>query len=177
MTALINISDQAVIAALNRLQGAVEKPGPILQAIGEDIMARTKARFGTGPGPDGQPWASNSPVTLARYIESRGGMGKRGINKKGKALSASKRPLQGLSGDLAREFHVSATDDSVTVSNSMIYAAMQQFGGTKAQFPNLWGNIPARPFLPVTSAGEIYAEDRNLIVAQLAQYIQGAANG
>ena len=41
MTALINISDQAVIAALNRLQGAVEKPGPILQAIGEDIMART----------------------------------------------------------------------------------------------------------------------------------------
>jgi phage gpG-like protein len=27
------------------------------------------------------------------------------------------------------------------------YAAMMQFGGTKGQFPNLWGDIPARPYI------------------------------
>lgn len=24
---------------------------------------------------------------------------------------------------------------------------MMQFGGTKAQFPHLWGDIPARPYI------------------------------
>lgn len=185
MAALINVSDQAVIAALGCLQGAVEKPRPFMQAIGEDIVTRAKERFATATGPDGQPWAANSEVTLTRYIQSRGGFGKdrapgghgRGINKKGAALATSKKPLQGHTGDLAREFHVSATDDSVTASNSMIYAAMQQFGGTKAEFPALWGDIPGRAFFPITAAGEIYPEESDLIVAQLAQYIQGAANG
>jgi phage gpG-like protein len=32
----------------------------------------------------------------------------------------------------------------------MVYAAMQQFGGTKAEFPHLWGDIPERPFLGVS---------------------------
>ena len=34
----------------------------------------------------------------------------------------------------------------------MAYAAMQQFGGTKSQFPHLWGDIPARPFLGISTA-------------------------
>jgi phage gpG-like protein len=156
----INVSDQAVIEALGRLQGAVEKPGPYMLAIGEDLIARAKERFATATGPDGQPWAANSPVTLARHIASRGGMGKRGMNKKGLALAASKKPLQGPSGDLTREFHVSGTDDSVTASNSMIYAAMQQFGGTKAEFPALWGDIPGREFFPITASGDLYPELR-----------------
>jgi len=32
----------------------------------------------------------------------------------------------------------------------MEYAAMMQFGGTKSEFPNLWGDIPARPFLGIS---------------------------
>ncbi|WP_248594777.1 hypothetical protein [Candidatus Accumulibacter contiguus] len=35
----------------------------------------------------------------------------------------------------------------------MNYAAMQQFGGTKARFPHLWGDIPARPFFPDAQRG------------------------
>ncbi|MES2146141.1 MAG: phage virion morphogenesis protein [Pseudomonadota bacterium] len=37
--------------------------------------------------------------------------------------------------------------DYVAITPTRDYAAMMQFGGTKAQFPNLWGNIPARPYL------------------------------
>ncbi|MCX7172597.1 MAG: phage virion morphogenesis protein [Proteobacteria bacterium] len=176
----IQVSDQAVISFLNRMQNAVEHPQPIMRAIGEGVMERIKERFATATGPDGQPWAANSPVTLARYIESRGGKNFKkdgSLTKRGQALATSKKPLQGHTGDLAREFHVFATDNSVKISNAMIYDAMQQFGGTKAQFPHLWGDIPARPHFPITPGGDLYPQEADLIVAQLAEYIQGAATG
>lgn len=181
MTAtIIQVSDQAVTGLLNRVREAVEHPQPVMQAIGEGVMERIKGRFTTATGPDGAPWAANSPVTLARYIQTRGGknFGKDGqLNKRGQTLAAGKKPLQGITGDLARQFHVSATDDSVTIGNSMIYDAMQQFGGKKGEFPALWGDIPARPHFPVTPAGELYPQEGDLIVAQLADYIRGAAAG
>lgn len=31
---------------------------------------------------------------------------------------------------------------------------MMQFGGTKAAFPHLWGDIPARPFLGLSTQDE-----------------------
>jgi phage gpG-like protein len=34
----------------------------------------------------------------------------------------------------------------------MAYTNMMQFGGTKSQFPHLWGDIPARPFVGVSDA-------------------------
>jgi phage gpG-like protein len=46
---------------------------------------------------------------------------------------------------------------------------MQQFGGTKARFPNLWGNIPARPFLGVSAA------DKDEILEILREALLGAA--
>lgn len=177
MTFTISVSDQAVQAALTRLQQAVSQPRPVLQAIGEDIMERAKERFATSTGPDGARWAANSQTTLMRYIESRGGFGKKGINKKGQQLAMGKKPLIGPSGDLRRQFHVQADDAGVTVGNSMVYAAMQQFGGSKAQFPRLWGDIPARPFLPVTASGQLYPDEQAKIVATLTRYIEHAAGG
>ena len=38
-------------------------------------------------------------------------------------------------------------NDAVEIGSPMEYAAMQQFGGKKSEFPWLWGDIPARPFL------------------------------
>ena len=31
---------------------------------------------------------------------------------------------------------------------------MQQFGGTRSRFGHLWGDIPARPFLGLSTADE-----------------------
>ena len=180
MSFKIEVSDQAVRAALGRIREAGSDMSPILRAIGEDVMERTKERFTTATGPSGTPWAGNSQVTLARYIESRGGknFNKEGrLNKRGATLVASKKPLQGLTGDLARQFHILVTQDSVTVSNSMIYAAMQQFGGKKSEFPKLWGDIPPRPFFPITPGGDLYPQESDLIVAQLVEYIESAAKG
>ena len=115
-----------------------------------------------------------------RYIETHGGNNfeKDGrINKTGASLIMNKKPLKGQTGDLKREFHVESDNQSVTIGNLMDYAAMQQFGGTKAQFPNLWGDIPARPFMPIMADGSLYPQEQDLIVAQLQRYIQDAAKG
>ena len=36
---------------------------------------------------------------------------------------------------------------------------MMNYGGTKAQWPHLWGNIPARKFLGVSREDEVRALD------------------
>lgn len=196
MTSVITINSTALTALLNSLSQRYGNIQPQLAAIGEDIMERTKQRFATGTAPDGTPWADNTQATLANYISRRSGhyaqfsnvtsqkkgsarVGeKRGyfkkdgsLSKKSQTLLASKRPLIGESGSLAQQFHVSSDANSVTVGSTMKYAAMQQFGGKKSQFPKLWGDIPARPFLPITAAGTFYPEEERLIVDTLRRYL------
>lgn len=170
----VEVKDQEVLARLRDLVAKVGNPRPFLQAVGEDIMERTKGRFATSSGPDGARWAPNAPSTIAAYIAKRGGAGKRGTAKKGVGLATGKRPLIGFSKDLARQFDVRADGNSVTVGSTMRYAAMQQFGGKRSQFPHLWGDIPARPFLPVTVSGDLYPAERDAIVATLNRYLTGA---
>ena len=76
------------------------------------------------------------------------------LGKKGQDLMMGKKPLIGESKSLSTQFSYRVIGDhSVTIFSSMAYAAMQNFGGTKAEFPNLWGDIPARPFFPNTEQG------------------------
>ncbi len=170
----IEVADQAVQDALQQLAQRVQNPQPVLQLIGEGIMERTKERFATSSGPDGQRWQANAQSTITAYLARKGGFGKKGITQKGQALAMSKKPLIGLSGDLRREFHVNAVVNAVTIGNTMKYAAMQQFGGTKAAFHQLWGDIPARPFLPVTQSGDLYPAERSIILDALHAYLEGA---
>lgn len=166
----IEVTDSGVRSRLEQLSIRVGNMRPIMQAIGEDIMARSKERFSTSTGPDGIRWKSNARSTIEAFLAKRSGFGKRGINKKGIALAISKKPLIGASGDLSRQFHVTADNSSVSVANSMVYAAMQQFGGKKSEFRNLWGDIPARPFLPITSSGNLYPAERASILDSLNKY-------
>lgn len=169
----IEVQDSGVQAALQAISNRVGNMRPILQAIGEDIIERTKERFATSTGPDGQRWKSNARSTIEAFISRQRGYGKKGINKKGRDLAMGKRVLIGESHDLARQFHVNASASSVTVGNTMKYAAMQQFGGKKLAFPNLWGDIPARPFLPIKQNGELYPADQTKILDALNDYLAG----
>jgi phage gpG-like protein len=172
----IEVQSAAVTAAFNALGARIGDLSPVLMALGDDIVERTKQRFATATGPDGTPWLPNTQATLMAYLEKKGGFsGKTGkITKKGQTLTVGKRPLQGESGDLERQFNTLVVGGTtLLLGSSMIYAAMQQFGGTKAQFPNLWGDIPARPFLPITPDGAIYPAEEALIVERIQQYIQG----
>lgn len=59
----------------------------------------------------------------------------------------------------------------------MQYAAMQQFGGKKSEFPHLWGDIPARPFLPVDQAGNLSPTAEAKVVDIIQEYLLNAVGG
>lgn len=145
----ITVDDASVMAALARMRQRTDNLGPLLMAIGEDLVASTKQRFSTATAPDGTPWALNSEITISRYLGlSSANFKKDGsLSKKGEARLAGKKPLTGETGSLGQQIHYQINGNVLEVGSTMEYAAMQQFGGKRADFPNLWGDIPARPFL------------------------------
>lgn len=144
----VKVDNGEVIAALRRLAASAENPRPVLLAIGEELTRSTKLRFQTSTAPDGKKWAPNKSSTLAR--------------KKGD------KPLIGKTHLLSQQISHAADMQSLVVGSSMKYAAMQQFGGKKSQFPNLWGDIPARPFLGISDA------DEKMIVGEIGDYLRRA---
>lgn len=130
----IEIDDRAVTQMLQRLIDAGQNPRPALLGVGEDLVESTKRRFETQTAPDGSRWERNSPVTIKR---------------KGRD-----QPLTGR-GTLMDQINYQLTgNDTLDVGSPTVYAAMQQFGGTKSEFPNLWGDIPARPFIGISTEDE-----------------------
>ena len=122
--------------ALQQLQNAVGDISPALKEIGEILVESTKERFVTTTDPDGNPWLLNSVLSTLLYKEGD-------------------RPLTGETGKLMDEISYNLIgNDTLEIGSPMEYAAMQQFGGTKAEFPHLWGDIPARPFLGISSDDE-----------------------
>lgn len=147
----IELKADAVTVALGRAAALLDDMTPLMDRIGEVLTASTKARFPMGEAPDGSKWAANSPVTLARKTDTR--------------------PLFGPTGLLSSLIFSIPDANQVEVGSNRGYAAMMQFGGTKAQFPHLWGNIPARPFLGIS------AEDETNILETIGDYLAQAMTG
>lgn len=152
----VQITDSGVVEAFNRLISFGHSPQGALLAIGEKMAVFTKTRFVESNDPYGQSWEVNSDTTLRAALHQSGkNFTKKGsLSKRGQTLLAGKKPLIGESKSLSTQFAPAVIGNNlVTVSSPTVYAAMQQFGGTKAQFPNLWGDIPARPFFPDVNRG------------------------
>jgi phage gpG-like protein len=151
----ITTTDTGVHAEIARLLRAVENPAPALKAVGELVVEFTKTRFEVSQDPYGKPWAPNSDTTLRQLLHSHGKnfTRKGSVSARGQRVLASKKPLIGESKSLSTQFAASVKGNAVEIRSSMIYAAMQQFGGSKSQFPKLWGDIPARPFFPDSQKG------------------------
>ena len=99
----------------------------LMPRLGEYLQACTKKRFRTETAPDDSAWAALAPRTL-----------KRKKNNKGKVLTAR--------GFLRRGIRYQVLDKStVQVGTDSVYAATHQYGRDEA-------NIPARPFLGLSSA-------------------------
>lgn len=170
MTAFtITVQDQPVQALLQRMADKVQNAQPVLQDIGDNIIERTHRRFETSTGPDGAGWKARSDAAVAA-LATRIGSQKSKRKKDGTLNAAGQSNLQlrkllidhGMNGGLMGSFHAQATADHVTVSNSMKYAAIHQFGGKAGR--GLKVEIPARPFLPVRQDGALYPQESTLIV-------------
>jgi phage gpG-like protein len=183
----IEVSNTKVLAVLARLSSALADPSPILHAWGEDLVESTKQRFITSTGPDGTHWPANTEATYLAYLHRLSGSyskeGKRtGTTKgwerkdgriaaKGSAAMQGKKPLIGQGKALSTQIYYHVDGTTLYVGSPEIYAAMQQFGGTKAEFPNLWGDIPARPYLGLSDA------DVEKMDQTAADYLQSLLNG
>ena len=151
----IQVNDKQVLDTLSQLVSRVQNSRPAFAEIGEVPVDSTKRRFATATAPDGTPWAPNSPVTVARYLGMFKSSHKKdgSLSKAGQSRSAAKKPLTGETRALQTTINYQLQGArGVSIGSPMVYAAMQQFGGTKSQFRHLWGDIPARPFLGVSVA-------------------------
>lgn len=165
----VEVVDQGVVQALTRLANTTQHLPTVLDLIGEMLIDSTKQRFATSTGPDGQRWASNSQVTILRYMgKYKTSYSKKTgkVTKAGAVRAMSKRPLMGESGDLQREFYPRVEGNTLYIGSTMKYAAVQQFGAKKNQFGKApWGDIPARPFLGLSD------QDRNNILDTISDYL------
>ncbi|KAE9641970.1 hypothetical protein EJA71_20150 [Pseudomonas sp. PB106] len=82
------------------------------------------------------------------------------------------------SGPLLRKSLITthATDSSAVVGSNKPYAAMMQFGGERVDFPQLWGDIPARPYLPVSNAGDLQAEAEEAVLIMCLDHLRKAGD-
>jgi phage virion morphogenesis protein len=145
----VEIDSSRIQAELNRLLQRSGNLSPVLRAIGEKLTESTKKRFETYTGPDGVMWEANSDVTYERKAD------RSGIPLTDHGTLGSKTITYDLEGT-----------DALLIGSTSEYAAMMQLGGTKDEFPHLWGNIPARPFLGIS------AEDGDNILDALSKYLQ-----
>jgi len=144
---IVELKADQVTGALDRLSGSMDDMTPLMEQLGEYLTKSTKDRFADGKGPDGAAWAANSPVTLARKSSV-------------KPLVQSGTMREGIFHDAGRDF--------VEVGSGVVQAAMMQFGGTRAAFPHLWGDIPARPFIGLSP------EDETNMLDIIEEYLTGA---
>ena len=164
VTALISVEIRD--AEVQRWFGAAVRkmanPRPMLLGIGEDLVESTKQRFTTSTAPDGSRWASNSSVTMARWMSGMKGLHRKdgSLTKKGAARLGSKKPLIGRSKMLSHTIDYQLRGrDTLLVGSPLEYASTHQFGAEQGAFgrtkrggPIPWGDIPPRPFLGVSSA-------------------------
>lgn len=103
------------------------------------------------------------------------------LNAKGVDAAVGKKPLVGVTKRLSTEIHAEPSADGVAIGSSLVYAAVQQFGakmgafgrysqvsrrnqykegdfrkhaGTVQGFPIPWGDIPARPYIGLSTADD-----------------------
>lgn len=150
----VDFDDGAIQSALADVLARLANPQPMMIEIGELVANSTMDRFATGTAPDGTAWAANTQTTVDLY----NGMF---------ASAGAKRPLVGETRRLGSEISWQLQGkQAVEIGSPMPYAAMQQFGGTKAQWPHLWGDIPARPYLGISD------QDEQNILDIVGRYLQ-----
>jgi len=160
MAQLIELTNRSGLDYLQAMLDRAKNLRPVLAEIGEDMAESTKRRFSTTKAPDGTPWAPNSATTIARYSDLFARKKDGTQSKAVKAKIAGKKPLTGETRALATTINYQLQgDNAVSIGSPMVYAAMQQFGGKKSDFPHLWGDIPARPFLGASEADKTNIAD------------------
>lgn len=142
---------------LRKVEWAVGDLAPLMKGIAAEMASVTEENLEEEGRPD---WESLSDVTTERREQSGTWPG---------------QMLQVSAGGLAASITSQATDSSALVGSNKPYAAMMHFGGKKADFPHLWGDIPGRPYLPMDVEGKLQPEAEDAILDLALQHLSKAA--
>ncbi|MBX3580831.1 MAG: phage virion morphogenesis protein [Rhizobiaceae bacterium] len=110
----ITVTDDQVLATLDRIDRAAAGPGEIMAAIAGYLVQSTQRHFETETGPAGR-WPALSPRTANRRIGRSRRRGTANI------LRVTNRLYSSITGD--------STEKEATVGTNVIYAAIHQLGG------------------------------------------------
>ena len=158
----VNVKD--IRDTIDRLIAQEKDHTPILRGLGGVLHAAIARGFENEEDPaTGEKWAALSPVTLLRRANA---------GHTGKILQ--------VQGDLAGSFTRAVNAHSVVVGTGKKYATTMHFGAKQGEFgktkrggPIPWGDIPARPILPVDEQGRINAEDEAEILGVIEKAVKG----
>jgi len=126
--------------------------------MGQALVNETLDAFKTGTSPEGKAWPESGRVTLHNASRRKG-------RAKGKTLIDTAR--------LRNSIHAVADADQVEVGTDVIYARIHQLGGETGR--NKATKLPARPYLPMTEAGDITPKARELLEKMVEEHIKEAA--
>lgn len=145
----IILSIEELQGKLERLSKALENKTPLLRRIANTLQNVTEESFDKQASLFGEKWKPNAPKTLQK---------KRG----------NKILIQ--SGLLSQSFTQKVTGSSAQVGTNKQYAAIHQFGGKAGR--NKRVTIPARPFMPIKSNGEIPKELGERLENEVVDYLK-----
>jgi len=132
-----------VFESLHTLKSKTENLEPLLRQVGQFIQNATEDSFEEQKSPFGHAWKPNK--------------------KKPKNNSSKKILID--SGILRGSFTVDADDNEVSVGTNVVYAAIHHFGGKAGR--NRGVKIPARPFMPIDSGGNMPSD----LVSEIMEYL------
>jgi phage virion morphogenesis protein len=153
----IELKHQHLQQTLNKMEQSIGDLTPLMQAIATEFATQTEENFEHEGRPE---WPELSDATT----ENRA---KRG-HWPGQILQIS-------AAGLAASIITHATDSSAVIGSNKPYAAMMQLGGEQTDFPSLWGDIPARPYLPVHAEGHLQLEAEEAILDLVSEHLLSAA--
>ncbi|AHZ80012.1 MULTISPECIES: phage virion morphogenesis protein [Pseudomonas] len=155
----IELDHQRVQEVLRQVEWAVGDLAPLMRGIAAEFASITEENFEAEAQGD-DPWQTLSEVTTARREATSTWPG---------------QMLQVSAGGLAASVTTQATDSSALVGSNKVYAAMMHFGGSQEAFPHLWGDIPARPYLPMDAEGKLQPEAEDSILDLALGHLEKAA--
>ena len=167
----IVIDDNQLQAALQRLEYAGVDLSPAMRKIAQALLLETERNFET----EGRPkWAPLSEATKHARLG-----GKKAYKKNGElTVAAQRRQDAGFrilqhTGQLAASVSTDYDSNQAVIGSNKVYAAIHQFGGEAGRGRKV--EIPARPYLPVTTDGNLQPEAREEVLDTILRHLKTAA--
>ena len=162
----IRVNNSEVIASLRQLSQRTDDLSPALEDVAMELTERIRQQFKKSESPYGDKWAPLSAVTQAKNKGRRSG---------GQPLLDTGRLRNSISG-------VDLGPRSVTIrATNVEYAPTHQFGAKQGAFgrskrngPIPWGNVPARPYMPIRGGAAILPQPWAEAASDIIQeYVRG----